>query len=166
VLGAPDPRHRTPASRSVAAVQREWSPSSERAGVTAVLDEQRAALIRKVTGVSEADARLQPTASSLALLSLIKHCAVWETRWLGGVAAGQQLPDGWPEVDEDDVEFLLREDDTLGLWLGRYEAACDASPGDRRLRTARRPRGAAGSAWRQSHMMTGPRHIIAAAPDL
>ncbi len=92
-----------------------------------MLDEQRAALIRKVTGVSEADARLQPTASSLSLLSLIKHCAVWETRWFGGVAAGQQLPDGWPEVDEDDVEFLLGEDDTLGLWLGRYEAACDAS---------------------------------------
>ncbi len=43
------------------------------------------------------------------------------------VAAGQQLPDRWPEVDEDDAEFLLGEDDTLGLWLRRYETACDAS---------------------------------------
>lgn len=108
-------------------MQREYSPSSERTGVTTMLDEQRAGLIRKVTGVSEVDARLQPTAGSLSLLSLIKHCAVWEARWFGGVAAGHQLPDGWPEVDEDDAEFLLGEDDTLELWLARYEAACDAA---------------------------------------
>jgi len=106
---------------------REYSPASERAGVSTMLDEQRAGLTRKVTGVSEVDARLQPTAGSLSLLSLIKHCAVWEARWFGGVVAGQRLPDGWPEVDEDDAEFLLGEDDTLELWLSRYEAACNAS---------------------------------------
>lgn len=51
-------------------------PASEREALAAFLDAQRNALIRKVQGVTEADARRAPTASSLSLLSLLKHSAV------------------------------------------------------------------------------------------
>lgn len=92
---------------------------SERDCLADVLDQQRAALVRKVTGVSSEQARQVPTASSLSLLSLLKHCAVWEVRWFQGVVAGEPF-----ELDD---EFLLDPDDTLELWLARYEEACEAS---------------------------------------
>lgn len=105
----------------------QFLPTSERDGLAAVLDQQRAALVRKVTGVADSDARRAPTASSLSLLSLIKHCTVWEARWCQGVVAGDPLDDGWPQREDDDAEFLLGADDTLDVWLHRYQQACESS---------------------------------------
>jgi len=84
----------------------EVSTSNERVALSGFLDRQRDALVRKVRGVSDADARRAPTVSSLSLLGLLKHSAVWEDRWFAGVVAGRPLPDGWPErksptLDED-----------------------------------------------------------------
>ena len=60
---------------------------TERAGLCEFLDMQRDALIEKLQGVSDEDARRAPTVSSLSLLSLVKHSAIWERahgqRWLG-----------------------------------------------------------------------------------
>ena len=42
---------------------------------------QREALIEKLQGLSDDDTRRAPTVSSLSLLSLIKHSAIWERRW-------------------------------------------------------------------------------------
>ena len=91
----------------------EFRPDSERDALAAVLDVQRNALVRKVEGLSEVDARRVPTASALSLLSLLsllKHSANWEERWFQGVVAGQPLADGWPEQESDipDADFLLR----------------------------------------------------------
>jgi len=107
----------------------ELRPHSERDALAAFLDVQRSALVRKVEGVSDADARRAPTASALSLLSLLKHSAIWEERWFQGVVAGQPLPDGWPEQESEmaDVDFLLADEDTLAAWLPRYRDATQAS---------------------------------------
>jgi len=67
----------------------EFRPDSERYALAAFLDVQRNALVRKVEGLNEVDARRVPTASALSLLSLLKHSAIWEERWFQGVVAGQ-----------------------------------------------------------------------------
>jgi Protein of unknown function (DUF664) len=61
---------------------------TERAGLCEFLEMQREALINKVQGLSEEDARRSATVSSLSLLSLIKHSAIWERRWSQVIAAG------------------------------------------------------------------------------
>ena len=56
------------------------APASEREGLTQFLDQQRDILVRKIEGVTDQQARLAPTASSLSLLGILKHCALWERR--------------------------------------------------------------------------------------
>ena len=106
-----------------------FSIANERDALASFLDRQRDALIRKVRGVSDADARRAPTASSLSLLGLLKHSAVWEGRWFEGVVAGRPLPDGWPEQESStpDEDFVVGDGDTVEQWLARYEQAAEAS---------------------------------------
>lgn len=108
-------------------MDRPCFPTSERDGLAGLLDQQRAALVRKVSGLTEVDARRTPTVSSLSPLSLLKHCTVWEGRWFRGVVAGEALDDGWPDREDDDAEFVLEPGDTLAGWLRGYEEACDVS---------------------------------------
>jgi hypothetical protein len=107
----------------------EFSTSNERDALAGFLDRQRNALVRKVRGVSDADARRAPTASSLSLLGLLKHSTVWESRWFEGVVAGRPLPDGWPEHESPipDEDFLVGDGDTVEQWVARYEEAAEMS---------------------------------------
>ena len=52
---------------------------TERAGLCEFLDYQREALIDKLQGLTDEQARTTPTSSSLSLLSLIKHSAIWDS---------------------------------------------------------------------------------------
>jgi len=80
------------AQSSVRDVSDEFRPDSERYALAAFLDEQRNALVRRVEGLSEVDARRVPMASALSLLSLLSlHSAIWEERWFQGVVAGQPV---------------------------------------------------------------------------
>jgi hypothetical protein len=110
-------------------VPAEFSTANERDALTSFLDRQRDALARKVRGVSDADARRAPTASSLSLLGLLKHAAVWEDRWFQGIVAGRPLPDGWPEHKSPipDEDFLVDDGDTVEQWAARYEEAAQTS---------------------------------------
>jgi len=110
-------------------VSMESATPNERDALAGFLDRQRDALVRKVRGVSDADARLAPTASSLSLLGLLKHSAVWEGRWFQGVVAGRPLPDGWPEHESPvpDEDFLVDDRDTVEQWVARYEEAAETS---------------------------------------
>jgi hypothetical protein len=110
-------------------VAAEFSTSNERDALAGFLDQQRDALVRKVRGVSDADARRAPTASSLSLLGLLKHSALWEDRWFQGIVAGRPLPDGWPERKSPipDEDFLVDEGDTIEQWVARYEEAAETS---------------------------------------
>jgi Protein of unknown function (DUF664) len=66
--------------------------------------------------------RAAPTASSLSLLGLIKHSALWERRWFQVVVAGRTFPGEWPErrwkgMGED---FRLDGQDTVERWVACY----------------------------------------------
>jgi uncharacterized damage-inducible protein DinB len=105
------------------------STTNERDALNGFLDSQRDALVRKVQGVSDADARRRVTVSSMSLLGLLKHSATWEQRWFQGVFAGRDLPDGWPERESSaqDEEFFVDERDTVEDWIARYLAAVEHS---------------------------------------
>ena len=107
----------------------DFSTSNERDALAGFLDQQRDALVRKVRGVSDVDARRAPTASSLSLLGLLKHSTIWEIRWFQGVVAGRDLPDGWParRSPTRGEDFLVDESDTVEEWVARYTAATQAS---------------------------------------
>ena len=102
----------------------QFSTSTERDALCGFLDRQRAALVRKVAGVSDADARTAPTVSSLSLLGLLKHSALWERRWFQIIVAGRVLPDEWPEADApdpDEEDFRVDDRDTVERWLTYFE---------------------------------------------
>jgi hypothetical protein len=101
-----------------------FSTATERDALGGFLDKQRAALLRKVEGVSDEDARRTPTASALSLLGLLKHSALWERRWFQIIVAGRSLPGEWPEPDapDPDIEdFRVDEQDTVKHWLAYFE---------------------------------------------
>jgi hypothetical protein len=107
----------------------EFATADERDALAGFLDRQRDALIRKVRGISDVDARRAPTESSLSLLGLLKHSAVWEDRWFQVVVAARALPDGWPErkspIPEED--FVVDDGDTVEQWVACYEEAAERS---------------------------------------
>ena len=89
---------------------------------------QREALINKVQGISEEDARRASTVSSLSLLSLVKHSAIWERLWFQVIVAGRDLPDAWSEVTgEEDSTFRLTDDDTVETVVAYYREQIAAS---------------------------------------
>ena len=103
----------------------EFATATEREALCGFLDLQRAALIRKVQGVGDADARAAPTASSLSLLGLLKHCALWERRWFQNIVAGRSFPGEFPELevpeDEMDAEdFRVDQRDTVEHWVASF----------------------------------------------
>jgi hypothetical protein len=101
---------------------------TERAGLCEFLDLQREALIEKLRGVSDEDARRAPTVSSLSLLSLVKHSAIWERRWFQVVVAGRSFAGEWPEVQpQDENAFRLRDDDTVETVVAYYREQIAAS---------------------------------------
>jgi hypothetical protein len=101
---------------------------TERAGLSEFLDLQREALIEKLQGVSDEDARRAPTASPLSLLSLVKHSAIWERRWFQVVVAGRSFAGEWPHVlPQDENAFLLTDDDTVDTVVAYYREQVAAS---------------------------------------
>ncbi|MFC4046357.1 DinB family protein [Dactylosporangium siamense] len=92
-----------------------FSTATERDALCGFLDQARDALIRKVEGLSDKDARTAATVSSLSLLSLLKHSAVWERRWFQIIFAGRSFPDEWPAVPDEgrDPTFALSDEDTV-----------------------------------------------------
>ena len=99
-------------------------PVTERAGLREFLDYQRDALIAKVQDLTDEQARMTPTVSSLSLLSLLKHSAIWERRWFQVVVAGRRFPDEWPDVRSAQVDetFQLTADDTIEAIVADYRA--------------------------------------------
>jgi len=105
------------------------TPTTERASLLEFLGYKRDALISSLDGLSEDQARMTPTASSLSLLSLVKHSAIWERRWFQVVVAGRSFPDEWPEVrsDEEGATFLLAAVDTVESVIAEYREHIAAS---------------------------------------
>ncbi|MBK5330385.1 MAG: DinB family protein [Ilumatobacteraceae bacterium] len=105
------------------------SSETERASLGEFLDYQREALIDKLQGLSDEEARMTATVSSLSLLSLVKHSAIWERRWFQIIVAGRRFPDEWPEVPSEGVDptFQLTYEDTVGTVVADYREQIAAS---------------------------------------
>jgi Protein of unknown function (DUF664) len=93
--------------------------ADERDGLLTFLGQQRDALRAAVLGLTDAQARLTPAASTLSLGGLVKHCARTERRWVVAGIAGQPLPGLWPPEDWP-ADFRLDPDETLAEVLGYY----------------------------------------------
>lgn len=101
---------------------------TERSGLCEFLDMQREALISTLQGLTEEQARQTPTVSSLSLLGLVKHSAVWERRWFQVVVAGRRFPGEWPDARPDDENaFRLAETDTIESVVEYYRDQIGAS---------------------------------------
>jgi hypothetical protein len=105
------------------------SPATERAGLRRFLDTGREALISKLAGLSEEDARRAATASSLSLLSLVKHSAYWERMWFQGIVEGRVTPEEVVEIEsgDGDQSFVLVEQDTIESVVAQYRMQIAAS---------------------------------------
>jgi Protein of unknown function (DUF664) len=93
--------------------------ADERDGLLIFLAQQRDALRAAALGVTDEQARLTPTASTLSLGGLMKHCARTERRWVVAGIAGQPLPGLWPPEDWP-ADFRLEADETLAGVLDYY----------------------------------------------
>lgn len=100
-------------------------PRTPRAGaekdlLLAQLTDKQTILLRKLAGLSEEDLRRAPTASSLSLLGLLKHCAHTHRWWFRGVFAGEDVPFLWemgPDGelltgDDPDADFRPEPEET------------------------------------------------------
>lgn len=99
----------------------------------------RSVLVRKVDGLSEYDIRRPLTATGTNLLGLIKHLALWESRYFGEVF-GRPFPEPVPRWDDSDANHAnlwVTENETRGEIVDRYkqvwrhsDATIDALPID------------------------------------
>jgi hypothetical protein len=89
------------------------------AALALFLDEQRAALLRKLDGLSDAQATSKPTSSEFCMLTLVKHAAFVERRWFQLEIARREIEGLWPPPD--DREFVVEPGDTTDSILELFE---------------------------------------------
>jgi hypothetical protein len=94
-------------------------PPTELAGLRMFLGEQRAAILRKLDGLSEEQARSHPTASEFCILTIVKHVATVERRWFQLEIARRDVPGLWPPPD--DSELRVEPGDTVASIRIFYE---------------------------------------------
>ena len=94
--------------------------ADEREGLLAFLAQQRHVLRLAAHGLTDDQARIAPTASSLTVGGLLKHIASTERGWMDTVL--QRSPAGHGQNDYL-AGFRMTEQDTLPLLLDDYAAA-------------------------------------------
>lgn len=97
---------------------------TEREMLDVFLDAQRATIVHKARGLSDADAarRLGPSATSVS--GLVRHLADVERSWFVEVFADQPYERRFGSDDEPDGEWEVTADDSLAAIVADYEAAC------------------------------------------
>ena len=113
------------------------SPSGERADLLDVLRKHRGLFRQTVAGLTDDQARLTPTVSTLSLGGLVKHVAATEEGWARFIVDGPTTPDlDWASIDWSDPPpevqqyadgFRMLEDETLAGLLARYEEVAAAT---------------------------------------
>ena len=94
--------------------------ADERDGLLRFLEQQRYVLRVAGHGLTDEQARLAPTSSSLSVGGLIKHVAATEDGWIDTVLQIPPKPFNESMADYADA-YRLREDETLAGVLARYE---------------------------------------------
>ena len=99
----------------------------ERAVLTSFLDFHRAVLLRKLRGLSDADARRRLVPSATTLVGLVKHLTLVERNWFPTLLAPEP-GDVYLSSKEDAVaSFTLSDQETIVGLTEAYERACARS---------------------------------------
>ena len=100
--------------------------ADEREQLLAFLAQQRDGIRNAAYGLTDEQARLTPTAGTLSIGGLVKHCGAVERRWLDVVV--QHAPDGSGDRRADyEAGFTLGPDETLAGVLSDYADASAAT---------------------------------------
>ncbi len=96
----------------------------ERHDLMNALLEHRNLLLGTVSGLSDAQARLTPTASQLCLGGIIKHVALVEEGWVRFIEEGPQAqrPTDEAAYAAHAAGFRMADEETLADLVARYEA--------------------------------------------
>jgi uncharacterized damage-inducible protein DinB len=99
--------------------------TDERSLLLAYIEQQRDGIRNAAYGLTDEQARLQPTAGTLSIGGLLKHVAAMETTWIDMIL--QRQPGGSGEEGQADYadNFLLRADETLADALAAFDAAAE-----------------------------------------
>jgi uncharacterized damage-inducible protein DinB len=105
--------------------RRHQQPAGERATVEAFLDDYRDVVFRKVSGLSDADARRPLVPSGTSVGGLLKHLRWVEYGWFEQLL--QERSDNNRRSHERSWEFAFFPDESLAMLLNDYQAQCDQS---------------------------------------
>lgn len=100
---------------------------TESTAAVAMLEKHRALFLVTVAGLTDDQARLTPTVSTLSLGGLVKHVAAVEATWLDFIEHGApEQTIGWENADAAAYEafsngFTLVPAETLGRVVAEYE---------------------------------------------
>lgn len=83
------------------------------------LDEQRRAILSKLDGLDDEQAKTRSTPSDFCLLTLVKHAAFAERRWMQLEVGRRDVPGLWPPPD--DRELRIEVDDSVQSIRRLYE---------------------------------------------
>ena len=112
----------------------DWDPSQRRTVYTSkghdtlstFLDYLRGAILRKVDGVSDEDARRPMVASGTSLAGILKHLAFVERYWFQHVFAGTEVELPWSDEDPD-ADFRVEAWETVAGLSEFYRAEIELS---------------------------------------
>lgn len=109
----------------------DLQPTSERAGLTERLDEERRAILAQAADLSPEELRARPLAATkLSIGRLVKHLACVEDRWFQHKLLGRELPEPWRAIDGAEAHewsFYSADDDRPEDVLSLYFASCERS---------------------------------------
>jgi uncharacterized damage-inducible protein DinB len=105
--------------------RREQEISGERAGLEAFLDDYRDILVRKVSGLSDADARRHLVTSATTVGGLVKHLRWAEYGWFEQFL--QERLDDNRRTHDRAWEFEMQPDESLPTLIADYQAQCEES---------------------------------------
>ncbi|MGH9303448.1 MAG: DUF664 domain-containing protein [Acidimicrobiales bacterium] len=84
------------------------------------LDYLRGAVLRKVAGIDDEDARFRPGGQLIPLVGVVNHLTMVEWRWIDGGMLGQ-------EVSRSDEEFSPGEELTIEAAVAAYQERAAAT---------------------------------------
>ncbi|WP_428342714.1 DinB family protein [Mycobacterium sp.] len=105
--------------------RREQHVIGERASLEAFLDDYRDILVRKVSGLSDADARRNLVTSATTVGGLVKHLRWAEYGWFEQFLQGRR--DDNRRTHAREWEFEIQADESLPALVAEYQAQCEQS---------------------------------------